>query len=1047
MKRIALFIALIVLTSVVRAESLDPHLKSSLKLIKAHDYKNALAELQAVEYWTPRDSIWFEGIGNYYDFVDYVDSTNSYCRATDSFFIACTYPIEEMSFNFSLLYQDDESALILLRESAHQRKSILGETNLLYGQTLSKIADLLADMNKYDEAESYYLEALNISPHLVRMDRLVELYIEIQEFDKAELYCTKWIEQRNEETGDEGITNSNRSMFEYLANIYSQKGEFVKAEAIYRNILDWFGENDKIFSYDCESLDWVIGDFYLKHSEYIQAAQMYRAAYSIAIHNSQDNTPFEDDLDYNTLTFNEKMGDLYTRAGVYEHAEPLLKQNVEMLKKYYEDNPVAIDLGEAYLQLGLLYLKMQRYEEARYMLDLGTSCSGHWNSAKPLYAVHLYNLAEAYSGLKDYKNAIQCLEKSLDIFESGDVYEETNILNTLNNLCFDYALFGDIKQSQTYCHRLEDAIPQAQTITPIGYASFMDNLAYYYHRWGNDRSKISHYAQEALNTYKKLYIHTLNHLSEEQRGFYWATISFSFNILYPTYAYYHTKRNTNLASLAYNNELFHKGILLSSNDVIKHSILNSNNPELIAQWNKLNDLRARITNTQKSNLNSQDIKQLESQCETLEKQLIKSSAAYRENHRQWNITWDSVRAELQPNQVAIEYMSAPLNKDSTMYCALLLRDTCSYPILIPLFEQKQATSLMSDDEGETYSYDENGASLSSLIWSKVLPYIKPGESVYFAPTGLLHQLAIEALPYDANRTMDDVFNLVRVSSTRELVLNRSSEAHTSATLYGGIQYDMDATDMEVASRQYRGEQLLASRSFGAADINRGHANYLPGTKSEAEQIKKLLTSNRITARLYTDNAANEESFKALSGKHQNVLHIATHGFYWTDSTAQRQKYFTQHNTLMGDGQPTPSAIDPLNRCGLLFAGANIALQGYSNELPEGVQDGILTAKEISLLDLRDANLVVLSACETGKGEITGDGVFGLQRAFKMAGAQTIIMSLWPVNDDATQLLMTEFYRNWITLRQPKREAFRSARNTVRTRYKEPTYWAGFIMLD
>ena len=137
----------------------------------------------------------------------------------------------------------------------------------------------------------------------------------------------------------------------------------------------------------------------------------------------------------------------------------------------------------------------------------------------------------------------------------------------------------------------------------------------------------------------------------------------------------------------------------------------------------------------------------------------------------------------------------------------------------------------------------------------------------------------------------------------------------------------------------------------------------------------------------------------------------------------------------------------IRRCGLLFAGTNTALQGHSNELPEGVQDGILTAKEISLIDLRDADLVVLSACETGKGEITGEGVFGLQRAFKQAGAQSIIMFLWPVNDAATQLLMTEFYRNWTTNHQSKREAFRNAQQTVRSKYPEPYYWAGFIMLD
>ncbi|MBO7134465.1 MAG: CHAT domain-containing protein, partial [Bacteroidales bacterium] len=117
-------------------------------------------------------------------------------------------------------------------------------------------------------------------------------------------------------------------------------------------------------------------------------------------------------------------------------------------------------------------------------------------------------------------------------------------------------------------------------------------------------------------------------------------------------------------------------------------------------------------------------------------------------------------------------------------------------------------------------------------------------------------------------------------------------------------------------------------------------------------------------------------------------------------------------------------------------------------LPEGIEDGILTAKEISFMDLRKTDLVVLSACQTALGEITGEGVFGLQRGFKKAGARTIIMSLWPVDDNATLLMMTEFYTN-LTKGMSKREAFLAAQNKVKTTtgFENPRYWAAFIMLD
>ena len=278
-------------------------------------------------------------------------------------------------------------------------------------------------------------------------------------------------------------------------------------------------------------------------------------------------------------------------------------------------------------------------------------------------------------------------------------------------------------------------------------------------------------------------------------------------------------------------------------------------------------------------------------------------------------------------------------------------------------------------------------------------------------------------------------------------MNKQNTEYTTATIYGGIAYDLEEDVLLAESENYATENLLASRNIENDTLNRGSVKYLPGTKKEAESINTLLQQNNISAKLYTTAKANEESFKALSGKHNNILHIGTHGFTWTDSVAKKQDFFAQRVQLMGQEQHYDTSIDPLNRCGLLFAGANIALQGNSKNLPEGVQDGILTAKEISLMDLRDANLVVLSACETAKGDITSEGVFGLQRAFKMAGVQTIIMSLWKVNDQATQLLMTEFYNNWIGKHQSKREAFRNAQKSVRNKYEEPVYWAGFIMLD
>ena len=565
-----------------------------------------------------------------------------------------------------------------------------------------------------------------------------------------------------------------------------------------------------------------------------------------------------------------------------------------------------------------------------------------------------------------------------------------------------------------------------------------------------DHELANSYLTSSCCIQKQLFCSSLDYMTENQRMQFWKTMQSKFDETYPIFAYKYHFSQPSISTFAYDNELFRKGLLLSSSNIIRQSILESNDSILIEQWNELVGIKQVIMNLEEKDPNSTNLVHYKNQADSLEKIVTKSSAIFRETKQQQSITWDSIQQYLTPDEVAIEYFIAPLNEDSTMYCALLLRHDSQYPELIPLCEEKEIVNCLSQNRtNDIYTFDTNSKTIFNLIWDKILPQIHEGGTIYFSPAGLLHQIAIENIPYDQTHTMSDVYTMVRLSSTREIVKKDKSIKHHTATIYGGIFYDVDKTSLLAESRNYDTEDMFAYRSISSTLPNRGSVLYLPGTKKEAESIYSLLNSNNITSTLYTASKANEESFKSLSGKHRNILHIGTHGFYWEDSTARKQDYFSQRIQLqmLGDNQLQKPSIDPLTRCGLLFAGSNIALSGHSNDLPEGVQDGILTAKEISLMDLRDADLVVLSACETAKGDITSEGIFGLQRAFKMAGVQTIIMSLWKVNDQATQMLMTEFYTNWISKNQSKREAFKNAQNTVRAKFEEPEYWAGFILLD
>jgi CHAT domain-containing protein len=183
-----------------------------------------------------------------------------------------------------------------------------------------------------------------------------------------------------------------------------------------------------------------------------------------------------------------------------------------------------------------------------------------------------------------------------------------------------------------------------------------------------------------------------------------------------------------------------------------------------------------------------------------------------------------------------------------------------------------------------------------------------------------------------------------------------------------------------------------------------------------------------------------------------MIHIATHGFYLTEEEAKQSNFARPYMELMrGDAQRTGHPVEdkPMTRSGLLFSGCNHAI--HHEQIPDGVEDGILTAQEISTLDLRGLDLVVLSACQTALGDIAyGEGVFGLQRGFKKAGAKTIIMSLWKVDDEATRILMVELYRNLMSGKS-KQQSLKDAQKYLREydngKYDRPEYWASFIMLD
>ncbi|HRH36104.1 MAG TPA: CHAT domain-containing protein, partial [Catalimonadaceae bacterium] len=313
--------------------------------------------------------------------------------------------------------------------------------------------------------------------------------------------------------------------------------------------------------------------------------------------------------------------------------------------------------------------------------------------------------------------------------------------------------------------------------------------------------------------------------------------------------------------------------------------------------------------------------------------------------------------------------------------------------------------------------------------------------IFISPDGIYHSINLNTLQNPATgKYLLEERDIRLLTNTREIALNESPMSNLPvACLVGYPDYNVNK---ERRAETLRRGRNLTTDSYTLVTRNDVFAE-LPGTKKEVESISSVMKANGWQVDSYIGETALEDKIKET--RKPRVMHIATHGFFQPDSTP---------------------GSNPLIHSGLLLTGANKTLAGERDEM---VEDGILTAYEAMNLNLDNTDLVVLSACETGLGEIkNGEGVYGLQRAFKVAGAKALIMSLWKVDDDATNELMMRFYKNWLSPTQPPqggganalkspirgdvvvpgglRSAFLAAQKELKAKYPDPYYWGAFVMV-
>ena len=504
-----------------------------------------------------------------------------------------------------------------------------------------------------------------------------------------------------------------------------------------------------------------------------------------------------------------------------------------------------------------------------------------------------------------------------------------------------------------------------------------------------------------------------------------------------------------LAAEAYDAVLYRTGMQLRSQRQTRQDIRQSGDSVLMAALDSLDRLRIRQRSIpMKAYENLQDTQAATEQsrlayaANVLEQQIIEASEPYRKRYA-LHVSWDEIRQKLAPDEAAIEFVYA-----GKYVMALVVRPDSPSPRPVRLVESDTLVTRLKALDANTSArlavklYNEQAVDLYGMLWAPLEPCLQGVRTVYFTTPGILNNLSFAAFATPDGSYLTDKYRLRQLTTTAALLKPREvGQTPRSALLMGDIYYSPRQQLLADSGRadEARGaDDDLALDDFDNRGVSREHFKYLPFTGDELANIERKLTEHRLSSADLTVRkgaSATEAAFKELAARKPEVIHLATHGFFVADDRdASRIPYYRQRMQNM---------TNSMRRAGIALAGAEAAWCGAEGH---DENDGILTADEVARFDLHGTRLVVLSACETALGNYSFEGVYGLPRGFKQAGVESLLVSLWSVNDRSTSLLMSEFYRYWLE-GKPVREALEQAVREVRKQYPQPYYWAPFVLLD
>lgn len=902
-------------------------------------------------------------------------------------------------------------------ESKRIRSSIFSYHSQEYIDVLSRLSMLQTDMGKYKEAAQCVQELKEIrelalpadDPKVISTIReLGSLYRRMGTYELADSILQT---QVVDEAGlDAPAALEYARLLAEMADLYREMEDFERAVPTYLKALSLYTTKKSKESGEYVALLTGLAMLYLEMGQ----SEESRVYLTKAKRQVETGIVFFKRIKYGPVML--ALAELYRANKEFDDAEELYLDGIEEFESNLQQG--FPDYAKLHYELASLYHEKQDYTlaEETYLraIQLWESVEG---ARVPWYPKTIMGLAKLYQVKKNYSKAIALFHQSKLYWEAtlGKEYP-LYIINIL-----DLARLSWETQQYSSADSLYAMAAELGKERLVGASQYMS------------ARELHKYMQKIMDTQAEI---------------------LSFVNQSPV--------TDQTVGTCYNNALFYKGFLLQNAIQIKRTALA--NAGSAAVFHQLNANRRLLSKEfSKPFSERRNVNLYQEQIDSLESELICMVSEVEKLSMQ--VEWQDIVGQLDSNEAAIEFVDFRYYRggltDSIMYAALVLKEGTMVPEFVPLFKSHRDNPIINSGSMDNieylnflYSSDTRGLievenvrpNLYQLIWEPLKRSGLEGiDRIYCSPSGIIHRINLGAIQVNDDMLILDEVDILRVGSTRDIErgVDVLKDSVSVAAIFGGIDYNSGWMDSTMREANDVATKFNSALSQDRGDLD-GTWNYLSGTQNEVNSLVSICQRLGIISQTYTDSFATEDVFKLLgeSGAPPSpwLLHMGTHGYFYPDPKEEESDHLLERTVVF------KTSNQPMLRSGLILAGANYYWK--NNLLPPGaVEDGILTADEISYLDLSNTELAVLSACETGLGDIQGnEGVFGLQRAFKIAGAKYLIMSLWKIPDKESKLFMDSFYQYWLEESSSIQDAFIRAqkeRQGVTSHYG----WAGFILLS